>query len=272
MKNEREVWYDSAAKVSVTIVDVSDAALALARGHLCGPTAATALARGLAAAALLGSETSEPGETVILQTKCTGPLGGLTVECAANGDLRGYTEKKILDDFDGIAPFSAQKVLGNVRLQVTRSVPGRILSRGLADSLDDYYATSLQRRARIYLEASVDDAVSSIAARGVLVEALPDSALDVTKLDPRGTDGKGSLQVAPRTILSRLGLAQAALKTVSPLQFGCRCSPERALAALAALSPEERASLPPKIDITCHMCGRTWSIPTGNTPSGEEKK
>ena len=28
----------------------------------------------------------------------------------------------------------------------------------------------------------------------------------------------------------------------------------------AALSPEERASLPPTIDVTCHMCGRTFSV------------
>jgi hypothetical protein len=28
------------------------------------------------------------------------------------------------------------------------------------------------------------------------------------------------------------------------------------------LSPEERASLPPTIDVTCHMCGRTFSVRT----------
>lgn len=262
MQNSREEWYDPAAKVAVTVVDVSGAALALARGHLSGPTATIALARGLAAAALLGAETSEKDETVILQVKCTGPLGGMVVECAANGDLRGYTEKKILDDFDGILRFSVKKVLVDIRLQVTRSVPGRILSQGIASSLDEYYAQSLQRKARIFLEAATDDAISSVTARGVLVEVLPDSAADLAALDPRGEDGKGSLTVAPRTILSRLGLTNAALKKTSPLQFGCRCSAEKVSAALAALSEEERKTLPPTVDITCHMCGRTWQVPT----------
>lgn len=112
------------------------------------------------------------------------------------------------------------------------------------------------------MEAATDDAISSVTARGVLVEVSPDSAADLTVLDPRGEDGKGSLVVAPRTILSRLGLTNAALKKTSPLQFGCRCSAEKVSAALAALSEEERKTLPPTVDITCHMCGRTWQVPT----------
>ena len=49
---------------------------------------------------------------------------------------------------------------------------------------------------------------------------------------------------------------------MTPLSFACRCSPERALAALAALSPAERETLPPTLDVTCHMCGRTFAVPT----------
>ena len=81
MKDCRETWYDAEKKVAVTVVDVTSAAQDLARAHLCGPTAAHYLAKGLAAVALLGGETSEPGETVSVQMKCTGPLGGLNVEC-----------------------------------------------------------------------------------------------------------------------------------------------------------------------------------------------
>ena len=40
-----------------------------------------------------------------------------------------------------------------------------------------------------------------------------------------------------------------------------RCSPERAAAILAALPEAERASLPPVVDVTCHMCGRTCLVP-----------
>ena len=255
MKDCRETWYDAEKKVAVTVVDVTSAAQDLARAHLCGPTAAHYLAKGLAAAALLGAETSEPGETVSVQMKCTGPLGGLNVECTREGTLRGYTEKKILDDFDGLGAPKDKAVLGDCQIQVTRSVPGRILSQGISSSLDGYLAGSLQRKATIQLEASVSDEVEILEARGILVEELPDAS---------GTGVLGvrfkSLAVAVRNLLKQLGLERATLKGTAPLAFGCRCSIERARATLAALSAAERQTLPPTIDVTCHMCGKTYVI------------
>ena len=312
MKDCREEWFEKEKKVSVTIVDVTGAAQELARGHLCGPTSAHYLAKALAAAALLGSEMSEKDETLILQMKCKGPLGGFNVECTSAGTLRGYTEKKILDDFDGLGKPKDKAVIGEAQYQVTRSVPGRILSQGISNSLDGYLAGSLQRKACLYLEAAVSDEVEILEARGVLVEALPDSkigslgskesegALGSEALDgvfgSEGSDGvlggeesegvlggdrvRGSsgvngplgtlldpkvpknLQVASRNILKQLGLEKAELRKTTPLSFACRCSPDRAVAMLAALSEEERKTLPPTVDITCHMCGKTFTVKT----------
>ena len=256
MKDCREEWYDAAAKVSVTIVDVTGAAQELARGHLAGPTSAYFLSKALAAVALLGAEMSEKDETVSIQMKCKGPLGGFNVECASDGSLRGYTERKTLDDFDGLGKPDARKVVGERQLQITRSVPGRIISQGISNSLDGYLAGSLQRKACIYLEAAVDDAVEILEARGVMVESMPDSKASVTDYVPE------RLSVASRNILKQLGLERAELRKTSPLRFSCRCSPERAAAMLGALSEKERAELPPSIDITCHMCGRTFTVKT----------
>ena len=266
MKNIREEWYDKDAKVAVTLVDVTDAAQALARGHLCGPTSAYFLSKALAAAALLGSEMSEDDETLILQMKCKGPLGGFNVECTAAGTLRGYTEKKILDDFDGMGVPDPRKAVGEKQLQVTRSVPGRILSQGISNSLDGYLAGSLQRKAVIFLEAAVSDDVEILEARGVMVEEMPDAKdTGVLSVDLLGKSRSGALAVASRNILGKLGLKNAELRKTTPLSFACRCSPDRAIAMLAALSPEERAALPPTIDITCHMCGRTFTVNTRQT-------
>ena len=257
MKDCREEWYDAEAKVAVTIVDVTSAAQELARGHLAGPTAAHYLTKALAAVALLGQEMSEKDETVILQAKCKGPLGGFNVECTAAGTLRGYTEKKVLDEFDGMGEPDDRKVLGERQIQVTRSVPGRILSQGISTSLDGYLAGSLQRKACLRTEASISDEVEILEARGVLVEDLPDAKGPLRCC--RVQDLK-SLAVASRNILKQLGLEKAELRKTTPLAFACRCSPDRAVAMLAALSEEERKSLPPTIDITCHMCGKTFTV------------
>ena len=273
MKDCREEWYDKDAKVAVTIVDVTSAAQELARGHLAGPTSTHFLTEALASVALLGAEMSETGETVILQSKCSGPLGGYNVECTSEGTLRGYTERKILDGFDGLGKPKDRMVLGDQQIQVTRSVPGKILSQGISTSLDGYLAGSLQRKACIRTEVAVSDEVEVLEARGVMVEILPDS-----KLGSLGSAGSEEvkdpllplldtkdpirLSVASRNILKRLGLENAELRKTTPLKFACRCSPDRAIAMLAALSDEERKALPPAIDITCHMCGKTFTVKT----------
>ncbi len=256
MKDCREEWYDGEKKVAITIVDVTAAAQALARGHLAGPTSAYFLTKALAAAALLGTEMSAADEVVSLQMKCAGPLGGLNVECTAAGTLRGYTEKKVLDAFDGLGTPNEKHVLGDKQLQITRSVPGKILSQGISNSLDGYLAGSLQRKARVYLAAAVNDEVEILEARGVLVEALPDSNWNVFGAEPE------KLGVSSRNILNQLGMNHAELKKTTPLSFACRCSPDRAVAMLGSLSAEEKANLPPTLDITCHMCGKIYTVKT----------
>ena len=257
MKDCREEWYDKEAKVAVTIVDVTGAAQELARGHLAGPTSTHFLTEALASVALLGAEMSEKDETVILQMKCKGPLGGYNVECTSEGTLRGYAEKKVLEDFDGLGKPDVQKVVGEARIQVTRSVPGRILSQGISTSVDGYLAGSLQRKACIRTEVAVSDEVEVLEARGLMVEILPDSAIGELDLS-----SVSSLSSSSRKILDSLGFQHAELRKTTPLKFSCRCSPDRAVAMLAALGEEERKALPPTIDITCHMCGKTFTVRT----------
>jgi len=203
MKDCREEWYDKEAKVAVTIVDVTGAAQALARGHLSGPTCTHYLTEALAAAALLGGEMSERDETVIVQMKCDGPLGGYNVECTSEGTLRGYTEKKVLEGFDGLGRPKDRLVVGSQQIQVTRSVPGRILSQGISTSFDGYLAGSLQRKACMRIEVSVNDEVEILEARGILVEDMPDAKgpMVCTHVgEPK------SLAVASRNLLRQLGL------------------------------------------------------------------
>ena len=257
MKDCREEWYDKEAKVAVTIVDVTSAAQELARGHLAGPTSTHFLTEALASVALLGAEMSEKDETVILQMKCRGPLGGYNVECTSEGTLRGYAEKKVLEDFDGLGKPDAGKVVGEAQIQVTRSVPGRILSQGISTSVDGYLAGSLQRKASIRTEVAVSDEVEVLEARGLMVEILPDSVRGEPEIS-----SCSSLSSSSRKILDSLGFQHAELRKTTPLKFACRCSPDRAIAMLAALSEEERKALPPTIDITCHMCGKTFTVRT----------
>ena len=88
-----------------------------------------------------------------------------------------------------------------------------------------------------------------------MVEILPDSAMGELEMS-----SVSSLSSSSRKILDSLGFQRAELRKTTPLKFACRCSPDRAIAMLAALGEEERKALPPTIDITCHMCGRTYTV------------
>lgn len=279
MKDELIEILDPASKIAVLCVDCTTAAGQLARGHLSGPTAARYLAQALAGVALLGAETSQKEETVTFRLDCPGPLEGFLVECTAAGTLRGYTKKKILNDFDGMGTPKDVKVLGETgTFEIIRSVPGMILSSGtvatawtkgaVAAGLDAFFDQSLQRRVRAAVAAAANDDGVPVYARGLLAECAPDGDAtvfeQVAEVFASGAAAKALAvgAAAPRTLLKKLGLPHAEIRKTSPLSYACRCSAERAAAMLAAIPPDERATLPPTLDITCHMCGRTWTIST----------
>ena len=284
MTDERIQALDSATKLSVVLCDCTAAAGALARAHLSGPTASHYLAQALAGVTLLGAETSQDEETVTFRLDCPGPLGGFLVEATAAGTLRGYTKQKILNDFDGLgAPKDAQVLGESGTFEIIRSIPGAILASGavavgkkvgVADGLDAFFAQSLQRRVRTAVAAAAGDDGVPVYARGALVECPPDgdaaAFAAVAEAFASGAVQKAlaSATVSARTLLKKIGLPHAEVRGTTPLSFACRCSAERAEAMFAAIPEAERAALPPQLDVTCHMCGRTWTVSTRRTEEG----
>ena len=284
MNDERIQILDPTTKLSVVLCDCTAAAGALARGHLSGPTASHYLAEALAGVALLGAETSQDEETVTFRLDCPGPLGGFLVEATAAGTLRGYTKQKILNDFDGLGTPKDSKVLGETgTFEIIRSIPGSILASGavatnekvgVAGGLDAFFEQSLQRRVRTAVAAAAGDDGVPVYARGALVECPPDgdaAAFEaVAEVFVSGAVRKAlaTSTVSARTLLKKLGLPHAEVRSTTPLSFACRCSAERAEAMLAAIPEAERAALPPQLDVTCHMCGRTRTVPTRRTEKG----
>ncbi len=290
MNDERIQALDPETKISVVLCDCTAAARDLARAHLSGPTASHYLAQALAGVSLLGAETSQDEETVTFRLDCPGPLGGFLVEATAAGTLRGYTKLKNLNDFDGLGAPKDVQVLGETgTFEIIRSVPGEILASGavavaagdasvrghmVAQGLDAFFAQSLQRRVRTAVAAAAGDDGVPVYARGALVECPPDGDVaafeTVAEVFASGAVQKAlaSGTVSARTLLKKLGLPHAEIRRTDPLSFACRCSAERAEAMLAAIPEAERAALPPQIDVTCHMCGRTWTVSTRRTEEG----
>ena len=276
--DSRLTAFSPSARISVVYVEVTDSARELERSHLCGPTAGLIQAEALAGVALLGSELSQPDETVTLRLKVSGPIGGVLVEASADGGLRGYTQVKVMNELDACEELDASAALGEfAEVQVVRSVSGKVLSSGSTDvspasvirGIEQYFRNSLQRQVVVQISALAYGGFID-GARGLLIECLPDGNRErFSRLAHFTEDGtvleclEASASLA--TICETVGLTDCVFQAPKPLRFACRCSPERVESMLAAMSPEElkemiREDRPAQI--FCHMCGKGYRVGT----------
>jgi molecular chaperone Hsp33 len=272
----RRSAFSPSLKIRLVQVEVTDSARELERSHLCGPTAGLIQAEALAGVALLGSELTEPQETVTLRLRVSGPLGGLLVEASREGGLRGYTQVKVMNEFDAAEELDTSAAMGELaEVQIIRSTMGKILSSASIDvspasisrSLEAYFKQSLQRQVYVQTSALAYGAFID-SARGLMVECLPDGDHATFKrleeLFAEGTileclDSAASLE----TICTTLGLTDCAFEEVFPLRFACRCSVERVQGMLSGLPTEDLQAMLGQtgpLQIFCHMCGKGYRV------------
>jgi molecular chaperone Hsp33 len=272
----RRCAFSPSLKLRVVQVEVTDSARELERSHLCGPTAGLIQAEALAGVALLGSDLTEPNETVTLGMRVSGPLVGLLVEASLEGGLRGYTQVKVMNDLDAAEELDTSAALGETaEVQIIRSTPGKILSSASVEvssasvsrSLEAYYRQSLQRQVWVQTSALAYGAFID-SARGLLVECLPDGDGVVFKrIEEFFSDGTilECLDAAAslEAICATLGLDDCAIEEVYPLRFECRCSADRVQGMLSGLPTEDLLAVLEKaepVQIFCHMCGKGYRV------------
>lgn len=266
------------SNVRFCYADVTASAKTLEARHLSGPTAAKVLAEGLVSTALMSADSASPEETILLQIMFNGPLQGMVVEAADNGDLRGYTYKKVLNEFDGEKTIIVEIALGTQSdIQIMKSIPGKILNQArlkcdppvIKHAVAKYYNQSLQVPAGI--EIMVRSGSNGIeAARGIVVEKMPDGDRDVfIRVLERFNDCRTykALRNMPDSaepdLQALIGEEKLSIQATKPLKFGCKCSREKTEQVIAALPKEDIRQMieeNKQHSITCHFCGAAYSI------------
>ena len=272
----RVAAFSPSAKIRVVLAEVTDSARELERSHLCGPTAGLIQAEALAGVALLGADLTGADETVTFGMKVSGPLGGLLVEAAADGGLRGYTHIKVMNEFDAAEELDTSTALGEqAQVQIIRSRPGKVINSGLVEvspaaishALELYYKQSLQRSAWIQTSALAYGAFID-SARAVMVECLPDGDDEVfAKIEESFSDGTvlDCLEAAAslKTLCETIGLEDCTFEEAKPLKFACKCSVERVEGMVAGLPTEDIRAMLAKaepVQVFCHMCGKGYRV------------
>lgn len=270
----------TASCIRLTFVETTVAVKALEARHLCGPVAGSALAEAVTAAALLSADAASADEAVMLRMSVVGPLGGVLAEATGEGGLRGYTTRKVLDELDSRLPVDTAPAWGpSGSVQIVTSVPGKILNQAVLTVQPPqlryvtarYFNHSLQIPTACAIEVSAGSG-GLISARGLLAQRMVDSDIAAfVRVLEAFEDGRVSALLRSSGVVvfggaaafcDVLGLPDITVRETRPLMFKCRCSRERMLSVLDTLSREEleeRISEGGSQDITCHMCGRTYS-------------
>ena len=236
--------------------------------HDYPPAIRKILGEALAASVLLASTIKFDG-VMTVQIQGDGPMSLLVVECNSERKVRGLAKWR------GDAPVgSFSELAGSGRLAITIErgagkeryqgiVP--LSGEALADSLDAYFAGSMQLPTRLWLAAS------DARVAGMLIQRLPMPANEAVDEE----DDWRRLQLVTATVTSEemLGLAgpdllrrlfsedDLRLFRGEPVAFSCSCSRERVAVALRLLGRTDVGSLIEErgsVEARCEFCNRQY--------------
>ncbi|MHA7836152.1 MAG: Hsp33 family molecular chaperone HslO [bacterium] len=249
------------------------------------PTAGNALGRAMMGALLIavGSAADDADESnvesVQLQLRGDGPLGGITTIADSRARVRGtvrHPATEIVREDGrpdiaralGLGPLHVVRHRPRWRSPYTGTVP--LVSGEIAGDLTLYLSESEQTPSAMGLGVSFGPGMADVAACGFLVQVMPDaSEEDVSRMEENvaGMPGLAGLLEAPldaHELIDRLllGLGSRERHTMTP-RFHCPCTRDRARRTLSLLDAEEIAGMIDRDEsqeIVCEFCGRAYEI------------
>lgn len=262
--------------ISLTFADVSESAKSLEQMHLSGPTAGRFLAEALVSAALLSATIGDAEERISIQAQVDGPVGGCLVDVSGNGNLRGYTTHKILNEFDESDATPLAKILGDVgALTFIHSNRKTVISQqqmpcsplNLRHALARYFNDTLQKPTAIEISATSRNHYLHRAV-GICMSRLPEGdSEDFVPLLERFNDRtiqKALAQAVDINVLSQLlGLEDLTIVERRVLNAKCTCSREKVIYSISCLTIEELEEIliqKERPEVTCHFCSNNFRI------------
>lgn len=258
-----------------------------ARRHKTSPTVAAALGRTLTGTLLLGSSLKEL-DRLTVQIAGDGPIGGITAEANARGQVRGYVRTPAADvPLSETGKLDVRAIVGSGMFYVTResgydvglyrepyqgSVP--IVSGEIAEDFAYYLAKSEQIPSAVMLgvhvRADETDAVYVSAAGGLMIQIMPGADERTVAAIEESVKRTPQTTVMIREGASPRDLLRAALGEMDfevleerAVSFACTCSYERAVSLISSIDRAELESMlieDKGAVMSCHFCNETYRI------------
>lgn len=263
-------------KISITYADVTQTAKTLERRHLCGPTASRILAELLAGIAVMSNNLSAEEEHISAQLLVDGPLGGALVDASISGELRGYTNIKVLNDLDGEEKPDLSKALGEKGtfsvVQATNKAVGfngiiHIDPPTVRAAVARYFNESLQRPAAVEIFVEMKDNYIDRAV-AIVAEKMPDATSEdfipvLEKFDSQEMKKFIGGECDWEKLAKFLGFNDLVLGGVKEIKFGCTCSLEAIKEMLKTIDENELNDIINEgkgQEICCHFCGADYNV------------
>jgi len=250
------------------------------RAHFDYPPAVRDLLGEAVASAVLLAATLKFQGTLTLQFEGNGRVRLLVAQCTHDFGVRAVARFEPADfqKGDGTAePLDFRALVGDQgRVIVTIEATERelryqgvvpLVGGSLAESLEEYFASSEQLPTRVRLAANDQDTV------GLLVQKLPGAEADASEDDAaqawdRAQKGLAALPAGSllgesfeEVLGSTLGGDDVRVFRGTPVRSECRCNAERVSALLRALGEAEVADVireQGSVTVTCEFCQRPY--------------
>ena len=257
------------------------------RRHETSPTVAAALGRTLTGTLLLGSSLKEL-DRLTVQIIGDGPVGGITAEANALGQVRGYVRHPEADvPLNETGKLDVRAIVGQGMFYVTResgyeiglyrepyrgSVP--LVSGEIAEDFAYYLTKSEQIPAAVMLgvlmRAHDEQETFVAAAGGLMIQIMPGAdektiaAIEASVSRAPQTTAMIHEGASPVDMLrTALGEIDLEILEEKPVSFACSCSYERAVSLISSIDRAELESMLREDKgamMNCHFCNETYRM------------
>lgn len=247
--------------------------------HKASPVAIAALGRTLTAGSLMSVMLKGEKDTLTIQIKGNGPLGGVVAIADSKCNVRGYvynpdvqlplTENYKLD-VGGAMGKGYLNVIKDIGLKepYTGQVP--LVSGEIGEDLAYYFLKSEQINSAVGLGVLVERDYSISIAGGFIIQVMPDISEDtVDKLENSINKINSVTNLfkeynTPEEVLKHI-LKDFNITIVDkvPTQYLCTCSKQRVEKALISIGKEELNALieeQGEAELSCHFCDKIYNF------------
>ena len=247
--------------------------------HHMNPTPCVALGRTLTGAALMSRTLKGEKDTITIQIKGDGPIGGILAVTDAHANVRGYVNNPFFDlpmnekgklDIAGAVGKGYLNVIKDLGLKEPYIGYVDLVSGEIAEDLTYYYASSEQIPTAMNLGVLMEKGGHVLAAGGFLVQLMPGTPEDmvsfveerINSLPPVTTliaDG-----LSPEEIIDLLfrGEPIQTLETCE-VSYRCTCSRKRMERNLLSIGKKDLLEIAREgkgAEIHCHFCNTRYTF------------